>query len=1805
MNSISRLFIILFVLSIFPAKAQQDYYWVDGQGEWSELIHWQFEDGTTPDVIPSGEDNVFINDQSGSDYDTIFIQNNNATCKDLIFLNNSTPMVITGGADTTSILISGSFILTPKISWEYKGKLRFNSSDPDQSIQTAGNLMHNNLLFDGTGGWKLLDGLIATDRKNWWLSLAIPDSNLVPDPVIILKKGDLDFNGKLVVCDGFSSTESNERTLDIHDNDSIFILTGGWQMNGENIALHAENSTITIKQTMNNLLGGPLKYHNLKFFDKKTDEKITNTNIHTLFNVITTPGNAIIKGEDTPGQWGTFIIDSLLIGAKGDISGQFDTINYTSMNLGTINGHNHYLKKVYFTFPVAHSGIYGEDNFIDSIFFFAPVFFGKTWISDQNKGIIAGKNTINYGLFEIIASLSGLDGEQNYATTLDLKTDGIFSGNNEITNLNLSSGCWYKMAADSMDIGSNPTHTFLQKFHNINVQGDCNAGLAIITSTYQPNTAFIDYLGEPYATSLLAIRDITNTGNALTVSDGVDLGNNSGITFTSPLTGRNLYWVNGSGEWTDSYHWSTTSGTTENECPPTLIDNVFIDAASGVDTDSVIIINPRYAQCNNFFFDPTLSSSYKIDGNFSSNLMIWGSLNFLPNTENKGFTGKTFFESNYDIDYESIFSGYSFNFPSKVIFEGNEGMWQIQGAFNTGDSLIHEFGNIALYDGLNFPDDSVRVLWAYAAEDTMPRALNLGKSRVILQNFLVNSWSLNAKNFTLDAGSSTIVSSPHGPPPGPPPTWAMGNIYTFGVSDSINYHNIEFEYSKSMLISAGFCIYNNVTFMPLAKEGKVEGIAKIDSLTYMEGAFNGAVNKNDTINVFRAFALNDSINGGHIVNQAHFFKDGCVVGLNTIDSLHYHVMPPNTSTAILDNENHIHRAIFEGDAFLYGKNDFDEVWFSPGHLYTLQHENTQTIHQHLYANGVCTNPILIKSSELGKQANLKAEYNPVEINYVSLNDIKAIPYSGNTYTAYESIDLGNNTNWNFNNTTVKNYYWIGGTGVWSDSTHWSYTSGGPPNIDKCTPREINDVYFDHNSFSSPSNVVTIDVEHALCNSMYWTHPSTENPVLTGNNGDLKIYGSLLFSPSMSNQFSGPVRFKEFGGGNPGFDTIHTSGQVFHNEVWFNAIDDHWIIDDSLYVFDDSNLNYETIFLKNGELITNGKKVSTGFFNSDFETNRILNIEGSEIHLLETVDTVWNFNCTNLVISANASIIELDSIGSVFKNKYCNDINTPIKFDSIRCNKFMQGIWNEHNLVEFSNVYFTNELDYITHIDGYYQVRDSISILGKNCVVDQSSSTHKIFIAESADNAYIVGIHSIDSIVSHGFTPVIQGTNTIGHAVFDNGAKFREENVFDTLILKPGNGATYYFQPNKTQHINNQFIARGNNCFTMSLKSENINHLAQIEKDSGNVICDFIDLEAVEATGGATFYAGSHSLELLSSPGWIFEDGEGYIYGFQSDTAYLCGSDTLFLGTNEFNTDANTLFYWKQIDDTVFVQGGSVDTITSIGTYILNLKYNGICDYYDTISVVAATKPLVSFSAGPYCEGDTIVPNISPADLPYSCRWFDGSTKDSLIAQAQFAGQLAWLTVTDTITQCYTTSDSSIMLVSDSPHPEQYIGNDDTLVFGTNITLDAGPGETYLWSNDNSSIPIDTPTNRTITAYGMDVPVTYNVFVTNSTGCSAEASISLGLFPPCKYDVPNAFTPNGDKKNDIFFVKGPVNGYKHLNLMIFNRYGQLVFHTDDISVGWDGTVNGVKQESEVFTFHLVVDCIEGKLIEKKGNITLIR
>jgi gliding motility-associated-like protein len=178
--------------------------------------------------------------------------------------------------------------------------------------------------------------------------------------------------------------------------------------------------------------------------------------------------------------------------------------------------------------------------------------------------------------------------------------------------------------------------------------------------------------------------------------------------------------------------------------------------------------------------------------------------------------------------------------------------------------------------------------------------------------------------------------------------------------------------------------------------------------------------------------------------------------------------------------------------------------------------------------------------------------------------------------------------------------------------------------------------------------------------------------------------------------------------------------------------------------------------------------------------------------------------------------------------------------------------------------------------------------------------------------------------------------------------------------------------------------------------------------------------------------------------------------------------------------------------------------------------------------------------------------------------------------------------------------STTVVVGTSGSATANAGIDVTITQGQTTGLTGSGGGTYSWT-PNNSLDCATCQNPNATP---TVTTTYILTVTDSLGCTDTDTITVFVDIICgELFLPNAFSPNGDGQNDVYYVRG--NCIATLQFEIYNRWGELVFSTTDHTIGWDGTWREKECETAVFTYFLKATMLDGTEVEKQGNISLVK
>jgi len=1716
--------IILIICILFgQISIASDYYWVGGTGDWSDINHWSTSSGGVVfhAMVPTSNDNVYFDFNSFNESNNIVTINlGNAVCNDMDW-TGAVLNPILQGQDTINLRIYGSLKLISDMGQNFHGTISFESTTPGKSIKSSGKSFTNHIYFQGNGGgWSFSDDFITTKY-------------------IYFIHGTLNTNDHFLKCLRFYSTIQNQRTLNL-GNSTIEIRI--WDIDGTNLELNASSSLIKPSSSLTNSNGNQLEYNNVYFTG--VSGYVINNNEYTIYNDIHFFNDGSISGNCK--------IDTVLVNGSGTINDS-DSINFVQIDsLGQINGGNHVIKKVIFN----QGKIYGDNKIDTAIFMLDGEIHGNNIMDSvymEYKGFINNNNIIRKLFIKGFARIF----ENNTIHEATLKDDAYLDGQNTFDILSFTPGYTYTF-------GSNSTQTIVDDF---NITADCYTPIRMLSDTNGVQ-ATINKINSGVIGDYLSLRDINASGNNIPfiASNSVDLGNNTNWQIET-TEGIDLYWVNGLGNWDDDNHWDLISGGSGGHCPPTEIDNAFFDQNSFNGSNQIVTINIRNAVCKNMdwtgaVFNPTLL------GPHFNNLRIYGSLNFIE-AMNQNFQGQVFFEATEN--GQIIYSAEK-TFNNNVWFNGRGGSWDLLDNFNCSSSIFFKQGKIfSLANDIN--------CFKFISKDTTTRTLNLSTSTVSLNGMLDNVWLFNGANLTLFADSSLIKSN-----------GGMGNILSYGGNDFI-YNNIEFYGDGSSLESRGaYCLYNLVT--NFSNIGVIKGDCTIDTACFYG---TGTILDNDTIKTVIFHGNGLLMGGNHIIEISYFYNTGKVYGENEIDTALFYsygeIYDNNTidttiiyKDAIISGMNKFRTATLLDDGNIYGGNIFNILSFNMGKSYYLEHDSTQTIIDEFNAIGACTGPIIIQSDLNTHEATLYKVNGTIEADYLSLRDIKG-EGDETPFTAYNSVDLGNNENWDIHITDPLELYWVGGQGNWSDSLHWAGTSGGSGGY--CIPTPIDNVYFDENSFFNQNDTVFINIGNAVCHNMDWTG-SKFNPVFYGpESNNLRIFGSLKFINEMDLQFRGNTFFESVNKNN----FITSANQSFLYHVYFQGINGEWILNDDFSAYSRLNLIF-------GTLNSNQNNIYCWMFNSNYPNHRSLLIESSIITVFGESIEAWFIDGTNLNFSAENSVIISTGLDGFISTDNGEQINyNNIEFQSERSRLYNNNVNVSYNLITFekngqihgdcvidSVLFFGNGSIFDSDIINYVMIK------GQNGYL--TGGSHEVNTIIFNGNGSIFGNNSIDSTIIYDYgnisgsntinktlniygDAIIEGSNFINNAhLFSNGI-LKDYNTFNELKFYPGN--TYELEEGITQTINGNFYIRGNNCFPITLRSLNEGEQAIISVPLGVVSGDLIEMRDIQATGGATFFAGILSTDISNNSGWTFNNSPGYIYGFTNDTT-ICSGENAIINTDNFNTDSYTTFLWQDGSN------APTYTVTNEDSLWVKVMYADNCSFTDTILIFRLPKPYVNLGEDiTVCKGDTIFVDVETDSLDFY--WNDGSSDSIYLA---FQSGLCSLTVTDN-NGC-SSSDSIYLTVT--PLPIINLGNDTTIKYNEHITLNAGnPGAAYFWSTGNTTQTITVSEEQLIW-----------VEVEND-GCINYDTIFISEFPQCIIAVPTAFTPNGDGQNDILYVLG--SGFSEFELLIFNRIGELVFQTSDIDVGWDGTFKGKKQEMDVYNYYLTGTCIYGQKIVKKGNITLLK
>lgn len=376
--------------------------------------------------------------------------------------------------------------------------------------------------------------------------------------------------------------------------------------------------------------------------------------------------------------------------------------------------------------------------------------------------------------------------------------------------------------------------------------------------------------------------------------------------------------------------------------------------------------------------------------------------------------------------------------------------------------------------------------------------------------------------------------------------------------------------------------------------------------------------------------------------------------------------------------------------------------------------------------------------------------------------------------------------------------------------------------------------------------------------------------------------------------------------------------------------------------------------------------------------------------------------------------------------------------------------------------------------------------------------------------------------------------------------------------------------------------------------------------------------------------GQYTVTLVANPGYACADTTYITFGVYPQLVAeftpppgqcITGNSFSFTAGGIFQND--TQFSWNFAPDgspaSSSVQNPTGITYPAPGTYPVTVTYTGqgcIRSYTDSVEVYPLPTIGLNITNGNGCEPFGLLFNntstASTGAMEYVWNFGDGSssTESNPFHVYQHAGTYDVTLTAYSTAGCIDTlvlTEPDFIIVRPSPVAAITANPMITDVLNPGVTVtDASQGgiDCQLWWGVGDTIGGCQPTYYHIYTDSGTYPITQ--IVINEVGCPDTTVIKVRVNPIVTLYAPNAFTPNGDGTNDGFRLYG--EGIKEYTLLIYNRWGQKVFESNDIFEEWNGTFmnkGGAIAADGVFVYAAYYTSVFGEKNSLRGKVVLIK
>jgi len=363
-------------------------------------------------------------------------------------------------------------------------------------------------------------------------------------------------------------------------------------------------------------------------------------------------------------------------------------------------------------------------------------------------------------------------------------------------------------------------------------------------------------------------------------------------------------------------------------------------------------------------------------------------------------------------------------------------------------------------------------------------------------------------------------------------------------------------------------------------------------------------------------------------------------------------------------------------------------------------------------------------------------------------------------------------------------------------------------------------------------------------------------------------------------------------------------------------------------------------------------------------------------------------------------------------------------------------------------------------------------------------------------------------------------------------------------------------------------------------------------------------------------AGSYMMTLMDAAGCITTETIALVQpsilvsSIDSISHVRCNGDCNGVGL--VSLSGGTKPYIFQWDDPQ-LQTDSIATGLCGGLYYILFTDKNGCITKDSVLIDEPTKlsaliDTTRIHCDYDCDGQIAFINQSGGWPPYTYLWNDPNSQSTATATGLCAGIYMGRMLDSA--GCVLTKTDSVTALSSLPLIANFSANPFiTTIFNSNIYFyDLSIGAiNYQWNFGDGS-PLEYGQNPEH-SYSNINPGIYNIwlYVSDAYGCQDSIMKEVIVKGDFIIFAPSAFTPNGDGINETFFPKGIGIDENNFHLYIYDRWGDLIFETDDINKPWDGKANDGKREAQIDTYIWLIESydINGQEHEYIGKVSIIQ